>query len=266
MSNLRTLQEKARLYKAPDFVVDDLIYLTIGGSRAYGVASPESDIDMYGICIPTKEKAFPMFDGHIPGFGIPTGAWPHWGYQGTGLDIMVYSIVKFFNLAMQGNPNIIEILFTEDHHIMFIEELGVSLRGSRDLFLSDNMIPRFTGFYYSQRNKLFDGSRDPRKAARIEKYGYDTKAAYHSLRLLLELEQFIETGTMSLETYGDLLTGVRFGAYSGEDIEMMLEAKSNQIDAKKVNSVLRPEPNEEYLKQVLVDMLETHWDTTLDFL
>ena len=267
MSNLLTLHSKAMLYKAPSFVTEDLIYLTIGGSLAYGVSGPESDVDMYGICIPPKEKVFPTFDGVIPGFGVPVKPWPHWGYQGAGLDIMVYSIVKFFNLAMQGNPNIIEILFTKEHHIMAIAGAGVELRGSRDLFLTNNIIPRFAGFYHSQRDKMFGAeTTDPRKADRILKYGYDTKAAYHSMRLLLELEQLLETGTMDLEKSKDLLTGIRFGSFSGEDVETMLKMKSDHIDAKKTNSALKPEPNEEYIKQILISILESYWGFTLDFL
>lgn len=266
MSSLRTLQEKAKVYQAPDFVTEDLVYLTIGGSKAYGVSSPESDTDMYGICIPPKEKVFTMFDGKIPGFGVPVLSWPHWGYKGAGLDIMVYSIVKFFNLAMQGNPNIIELLFTEDHHIMSITGTGAEIRGSRDMFLSDNIIPKFTGFYQSQRGKLFSASGHTPKAIRIEKYGYDTKAAYHAMRLLLEVEQLLETGTMSLEKHSDLLTGIRFGGFFGADIEVMLDLKSDQVHNKKHKSILRPEPNEDYIKQVLVSILESHWDFTLDML
>lgn len=266
MSNLRTLQEKALRYKAPEFITEDLIYLTIGGSLAYGVSSPNSDIDMYGICVPPKEKVFPTLGGNIPGFGMPVKAWPHWGYQGAGLDIMVYSIVRFFNMAMQGNPNIIELLFTELHHISYIDELGYNIRYSRDLFLTNNVIPRFTGFYYSQKGKLLDGSGDSRKLDRIEKYGYDTKAAYHSMRLLLELEQLLETGSMSLEIYSDMLTAIRHGGFSGDDIEVMLEMRAQGVEDKKEHSVLPETPNEEYIKQVLVELLETHWQEHLDFL
>jgi predicted nucleotidyltransferase len=266
MSNLRTLQEKALRFKAPEFVTDDLIYLTIGGSLTYGVSSPDSDIDMYGVCVPPKEKVFPTFGGNIPGFGKPVNAWPHWGYKGAGLDIMVYSVVKFFNMAMLGSPNIIELLFTEDHHISFMTELGVSLRESRDLFLTNNVIPRFTGFYHSQKGKLYYQDGHSGKSGRIEKYGYDTKAAYHSMRLLVELEQLLETGTMNLGMYSNLLTGIRHGGFSAEDIGPMLEAKAEQVKNKKEHSVLREEPNEEYIKQVLTDLLETHWQETLDFL
>lgn len=261
MSNLRTLEEKAAVYDAPDFVTEDLIYLTIGGSRAYGVASPKSDIDMYGICIPPIGDVLPLFSGHIPGFGVPKKPWPHWGYKSDGLDMMVYSIVRFFNMATVGNPNIIELLYTEDHHIMFMTDLGVSLRGSRDMFLSHNIIPKFTGYYYSQKNAMtkYTSPDDFGK-------GYNAKAAYHSMRLLLELEQLLETGTMSLEKYTDLLTGVRFGGFTPIEIESMLEKRMENIKYLEAHSVLRDSPNEEYIKQVLVEMLETHWDFTLDML
>ena len=34
---------------------DRTILLTVAGSRAYGTSTPESDIDIKGICIPPKE-------------------------------------------------------------------------------------------------------------------------------------------------------------------------------------------------------------------
>ena len=264
---LRYLEEKAKAYQAPDFVLpgEGLIYATVGGSRAYGVVTPDSDTDIYGVCIPTIDQVFPHMQGVVPYFGQQVKPWLHWQYQGQNLDISVYSLVRFFDLAMKGNPNIIELLFTSPDLVMHNTVLGDMLVGSRDLFLTNNIIPRFLGFYYSQRNKLFEAPMGTEKAGLIEKYGYDSKAAYHSMRLLLELEQLLETGDMSLALYGDLLTGIRFGGFSPEDVKEMLALKAERVANKKEHSVLRDTPNEEYTKQCLLLMLETYYGRSLEW-
>lgn len=53
----------------PRWLPDNLIYLTMMGSVAYGVSSDTSDMDVYGLCIPPKEDIFPHLQGIIPGFG-----------------------------------------------------------------------------------------------------------------------------------------------------------------------------------------------------
>ena len=57
------------LINPPGFVVDGSQYLTIAGSHAYGTNRPDSDFDIMGFCMPTKEVVFPHLAGEIHGFG-----------------------------------------------------------------------------------------------------------------------------------------------------------------------------------------------------
>ena len=69
MSNIvKELSEKG-LAHPPKFLPDNVHYLTIMGSVAYGVSSDTSDMDVYGFCIPPKEIVFPHTAGAIWGFG-----------------------------------------------------------------------------------------------------------------------------------------------------------------------------------------------------
>lgn len=87
------------------------ILLTRAGSHAYGLATPESDLDLRGIVIPPKEYFL--------------GFWHRFAQaESTGPDLVIYDIRKFFHLAAACNLSIIELLWTaaEDHSDLCGEE------------------------------------------------------------------------------------------------------------------------------------------------
>src|SRR5207248_4732561 len=62
-----------KLINPPSWLPANTMYLTIMGSNAYGVADTsaddQSDLDLYGFCIPPKEIVFPHLAGEVWGFG-----------------------------------------------------------------------------------------------------------------------------------------------------------------------------------------------------
>ena len=93
-------------------------YVTVTGSISYGINTDDSDFDTVGFCIPPKEMIFPHLAGEIPGFGRQLQRFDVWehhhchdagalGGRGRTYDFNVCSIVKFFQLAMDNNPNML---------------------------------------------------------------------------------------------------------------------------------------------------------------
>lgn len=122
-----------------DFVNKNLIYKTVVGSTAYGLNTSESDVDIKGITIAPKEYYF----------GLKT-----FEQQEIGKDEVIYSIKKFFKLARDCNPNIIEMLYTDDKHILFMNGIGKKLRDNRDLFLSKRAKFTFAGYAFAQLKRI----------------------------------------------------------------------------------------------------------------
>lgn len=154
------------------------ILLTMAGSHAYGMATEKSDIDIRGIIIPTKE----YFHGTLNNFEQYQGQYPrdvqailYLNKRDVGvgsvieriesisgrkvldteeLDSVVYGLHKFIKLASDCNPNIIELLFTdESSHIKstsFFEEL----HNNRNLFLSMKAKFTFSGYAFSQLKRI----------------------------------------------------------------------------------------------------------------
>lgn len=130
------------LFPQPEWLAERTIFLTVYGSKAYGLDTPESDTDLRGICIPPKE----YFLGYDKSFeqaekkGDP--------------DCVVYGITKFFRLAAVGNPSIIEQLFVDDADIQHITYSGERIKMNRKLFLSKKIKHTFGGYAYSQLQRI----------------------------------------------------------------------------------------------------------------
>ena len=91
------------------------IFLARHGSHAYGLAIEASDLDIKGIVVPPKE----YFHGFLRRFEQAESKDP---------DLTIYGIRKFFQLAADCNPNIIEVLFVDDEDVFIETEWGKHLR------------------------------------------------------------------------------------------------------------------------------------------
>ena len=110
------------------------------GSRAHGLATSESDEDSRGVCVPPKEFLYGL------------SSFEQW--ESEGGDHVVFSLQKFVRLALDGNPNIIETLFTrvEDH--LFVHPLAQELLERRDMFLSQKVGFKFGRYAIHQLQKI----------------------------------------------------------------------------------------------------------------
>jgi hypothetical protein len=117
------------------------IFLTRAGSHAYGLATPESDLDVRGVAIPPKE----YFLGFAQRFEQA---------EATDPDLIIYDIRKFFMLATAGNPSIVELLWTEEEDHLLLTTLGQRLLAQRSLFLSRKVKQTFSGYATAQLKRI----------------------------------------------------------------------------------------------------------------
>lgn len=117
------------------------IYLARHGSHCYGTSTPESDEDFRGVAIPPKEYFF----GFIKHFHEFIRKQP---------DAVIFEIRKFFGLATDCNPNVIEILFVDSSDIIYMTKLGEKLLAHRDLFISRAAKERFLGYAKGQLHRI----------------------------------------------------------------------------------------------------------------
>ena len=166
MSSLVERLHNNKLITPPNYVLAGMQYETIMGSIAYGVADTTnkerpSDIDVYGFCIPYKDMVFPHLKGRVQGFGRQVQRFDQ--YQNHGIkdesnkkeyDITIYNIIKYFQLCMENNPNMIDSLFTPQRCVLYCSQVGNLVRENRKIFLHKGGWFKFKGYAYSQLHKL----------------------------------------------------------------------------------------------------------------
>lgn len=121
---------------------DSTLFLTRHGSHAYGTNIATSDEDFKGLCIPPKR----FFNGFSERF--EQAEFKH------EPDMVVYDIRKFFRLAADCNPSIIEVLYTTEDNHRIVTRLGKQLLDNRDLFLSRKAKHTFSGYATAQLKKI----------------------------------------------------------------------------------------------------------------
>ena len=275
-STIKQLTERG-LIQPPTFLPDNVHYETIMGSVAYGVSSDTSDMDIYGFCIPPKHMVFPHLNGEIMGFGRQKKRFEQFQQhhiqdqdamagKGRDYDVTIYSIVRYFQLCMENNPNMLDSLFTNQTSVLHATQVGNLVRENRKIFLSKKCFHTFKGYAFAQLKKIKTRNPHGKRKAVVEEFGFDVKHAYHLVRLLSQVEQLLLEGDMDLQEKGrrEHMKAVRNGDISQNEIEQWFSEKERQLEKLYHESKIPHSPDEPKIKQLLVDCLEMHYGDLSD--
>lgn len=261
------LQEK-ELIHPPAWLPLNTQYLTLMGSVAYGVSGLTSDDDVYGWCIPPKELIFPHLSGEIIGFGRQTKRLDQWQQHGIKdseadkeYDFSVYSIVRYFHLAMENNPNMVDSLFVPDNCILHCSAIGQLVREHRRIFLHKGCFHKFKGYAYSQMHKAGGKSPEPgsKRAKLREEFGCDTKFLYHVVRLCDECQQILTLGDLNLQRAKEMMKAVRRGEMKEDEVRRWFSEQELSLEKDYRESTLPYGPDEAKIKRLLLQCLEHHY-------
>ena len=260
------------LAQPPKWLPNAVVYETLMGSIAYGVSNDTSDCDIYGFCIPPKELVFPHLAGEIPGFGTQKPRFDVYqqhhireedalGGQGRDFDLTLFSLVRFFHLLLENNPNIIDSLFTPVTCVIHSTPVGERVRENRRLFLHKGAWHKFKGYAYAQLHKMEIKSPQPgsRRAETVEQHGFDVKFAYHTVRLLDEIEQILTVGDVDLQRDKERLKAIRRGEWTADQVKEFFTQKERDLEAAYQSSPLPHSPDEARIKTLLLECLEMHF-------
>lgn len=226
-----------------DFWNRRCILKVVAGSHAYGTNVETSDEDYRGICIPPENYLLGLdqFEQH----------------EQKEPDEVIYSLEKFVRLALQNNPNIIELLFTDGEDILFINEFGKELREIRHSFLSKQAYRTFGGYAVSRLKKLTEKGKNPigNKSDIIERYGYDTKDAMHLVRLLHMGYEILHYGEVLVKRpNAEYLLKIRNGCYTLESIIDEYKLLNGMLNTAYEYSKLPEQPDYEKINNWLVSV------------
>lgn len=150
--NLKQIKETLKsseydFLRTNEYLGDNIILLTLGGSHAYGMDKESSDLDCRAIALNPKSDILLGKDFEQ--------------VVNTDTDTTVYSFNKMIELLSKTNPNTIEILGCKPEHYLHLSSIGQELLDNRKMFLSKVCIHSFAGYSQSQLRRLSN------KAARL---------------------------------------------------------------------------------------------------
>jgi len=143
-------------------IKEHTVLLTICGSRAYGTNTAESDIDIKGVAIPPKKVILGCLDSFEQADSASEMAkfidlFPQDEriiIENSKLEGSVYELRKFVKLAMDSNPNVLDVLFCRDEDVRYSTKVGEELRSIRDSFVSSKAKFTFSGYAIAQLKRI----------------------------------------------------------------------------------------------------------------
>lgn len=209
--------------------MNTLLFRAEYGSRAYGTHNEFSDRDVVEVVIEPKEFITGLFDFN----NKMTHTAPD-GERSTkdDTDTTTYGLQKFADLAVEGNPSVLATLFVHDYEV--VHPLGQILVDNRNLFVSKNAGKKFLGYMTSQRMAM-TGQKNKRtnRPELVHTHGYDTKFAYHMIRLGILGKELMETGEIQLpmgEENVALLMSIREGRMTKDEVLAFSYALETELE------------------------------------
>ena len=269
-SHFEKLVRKNLINDAPKHLNNNIQYEVIMGSIAYGVSNDSSDMDVYGFSIPPKEVIFPHLRGEILGFDEYEIKFNQYqrhhildksAMNGAGrtYDMTIYSIVKYFKMLLENNPNIIDSLFVPRNCILHCTSIGELVRENRKVFLHKGCWQKFKGYAYGQIHKIRTKNPEGKRKDIIAKFGYDVKFAYHVVRLLNEVEQLLIEQDLDLTRNAEQLKAIRRGEWSLDQLESYFTKKENELESVYLQSQLPQKASKDKVRELLLNCLEQHY-------
>ncbi|HET6181088.1 MAG TPA: nucleotidyltransferase domain-containing protein [Candidatus Sulfotelmatobacter sp.] len=237
---------------------DRLIHLFVGGSELHGAkVHGTDDLDIYGVYIEPPEMVLGLES-------LPHFVWSTAGNDRRNgpndVDITLYSLRKWAELACKGNPTALHFLFAGG---VLRNAIWAEVVENKSAFLARVCVKQFLGFADDQLKRMTGQKGRGKKGQRPEieaKYGYDVKAAMHTLRLLYECKELVSQGTITLpRPERDFLIRVRTGKYSMEKVLAMAQILFSECEEAGKVSVLPERVDRTAVSKLLADSYRKAW-------
>ncbi len=232
---------------------EQAIVLAYRGSIAHGTFIPNSnptsidDKDVLGIAMPTKQYFYGL--KNFEQFERFEGEW----------DVLVYNFNKAIRLLVKSNPNILQILWTPEKHILKQTDIYKRLLENRSLFVHKGIYKTFCGYSYGQLKKMenmaYSGYMGTKRKGLVDKFGYDTKNAQHLIRLLRQGTEFLETGELIVERPdAEELKQIKLGGWKIDRVRREADKWFKKMEDAYNNSKLPAQINAERVHRLVVEI------------
>ncbi|GIH06537.1 nucleotidyltransferase [Rhizocola hellebori] len=222
---------------AHELVTEHTIYSCVVGSRAYGLAGPDSDTDRRGVYLaPTH-----LF------WGLDK---PPTHVDGPDEEQFSWELERFSQLALQANPTVLECLWSPLSSPP--TAVGRELLSLRDAFLSTGVAQSYGGYAQDQFKRL--------EAARRKTDQTKWKQAMHMVRLLMAGAHVLGTGQIlvDMSEHRDRLLAIKRGEWSWEEVRALAAQLEARLAQAMATTLLPAEPDRAAINDFLVRTRRDH--------
>jgi hypothetical protein len=218
-----------------------IILRGVVGSQAYGLATPQSDVDMKGVYVANFMKVI----------GLDAAKAIDNSYSFHDPDREFHEIAKYMKLALKCNPTILEMLFLQDYPVLTLE--GEELVASRTSFLSEPAIRGSYGAYAkAQADRLVRRNEEGKEGFSSDTKARTEKHGRHCMRLLIQGAQLLRTGEMNVDVSADrefLFDMGKLAAENPSAFHTHYQRAADKFDA--IQSSLPSKPDRELADKLL---------------
>lgn len=180
------------------------------------------------------------------------------------VDCVIYGLRKFCRLALGGNPNLMSMFFVPGHLIIKQTRLGQRLMALAPSFVSRETGKHFLGYLRAQKQRLLGerGQKDVNRPELVAKFGFDTKYAYHALRLGFQGIEILTTGRIIqpiAEPTRQYLCDVRLGGYTFDQVASRLGELERDLGDIVDTWPLPKEGDRATVNEFLIAAYTEHW-------
>lgn len=162
-----------------------IMFLTLGGSHAYGTNVETSDVDIRGCTMNNASEIVGLSNFEQ--------------FVNTDTDTTVYAFNKLITLLTNCNPNTIEMFGCKPEHYIYMTDAGKELIDNRKMFLSKRALYSFGGYANQQLNRLESAlARD--RLAQAQKEEHIRRSMENSVKSFESRYTDFEAGSIKLYT------------------------------------------------------------------
>jgi uncharacterized protein len=138
-----------------DWIPRCSVYEVIAGSRSQGLSGDNSDFDIRGVFIPPFSHIVSPFL-EMEQVSIDPKRFQLWTKNRPGVSVegSLWSIFKFVSLAVDGSPQVLEVLFVDSRYVLRCHPVFEEFLSQRDLFLSESLRDNFLGYAKKTLRKI----------------------------------------------------------------------------------------------------------------
>lgn len=212
----------------------------IHGSNLYGLNTPKSDLDIYGIYLENKDEIIEdYFYSKQKGREVDLSEvykLPNGKNSPDSVDKKFLSFKKYVGLALNCNPNINEVLFAPNDKILFNSDIGQQLIDIRGDFLSKKAYYTFGAYAKSQSKRARVQADSFNRIEQLQNYLEEKIENKKDYMFVYEKDSWF-TGLLEIKQHHYKIKGTQYQILKNitvknfiKEIEKVIGQKTNRKD------------------------------------